>query len=326
MKFKMKKEYYLYAAIAVVMLLFLLKPKTEMALLPNASGSTPSGGGGGGGGGGDGTTETAPPDDGFICTTCESNFLVGNPTLVTNRLSGPSVWNYISPRTKPQGHWNCEGTCMWEGAVATGYNCVPDPTNEIPENGYDDITGDRPDCWCLKQNPGECNFYDANFGSGIDNQQCGGSCPVGSVCTSWTDGAKQHCECTEESGGPLDCGWQALSPLLTKTTGGSCYGECPSNQVCSVVTSTTRPDECKCIDEQGPIEEDHNAACRSNCMASGYLSGFYIFSASECDLYKVQHPELTKVQVMNNCCCFSGSTVIMPKLTTTLTTRTLATR
>jgi len=219
----------------------------------NATGSH-TGTGGGGGGGSSSGGETTPPDGGFECVDCETVFLEGNPGIVAGAFREPSFWQRF---IKPKGHWNCLGTCIYNGNdVSDKYNCVLDPTNEIPENGYDDITGERPDCWCLPKSSGPCNFYDANYGEGIDNLQCGGSCPVGATCNSFggPDNNK-FCECTTPDS-DTKCGFHLDGSIIRNPSFDdyerACYGSCDLNEECEFWLDQEQRPQCGCGGYQEP--------------------------------------------------------------------------
>lgn len=247
MKLDKKNQKILLIVGSVLVILFLLSQSKNMSVtdIGNASSggtSTSGGGGGGGGGGGDGGGVTPP--DGFVCETCDAQFLVGNPTFVTDNYVRPGLEDYLPFLPKKQGHWNCIGPCTYQGVdVSATFNCVIDPTAEIPEGGYDSIVGEQPDCVCLKRNPGECNWYDANFGEGIDNLQCGGSCPPGERCVSGTANGKDQCRCTKDDA-VVECGFHfvdgngdsyelsstALSGLSEQDFIDACSGWCEDTQ------------------------------------------------------------------------------------------------
>lgn len=252
----LKPSHRIVISIFVVLLIIYLvntKPVGPQSLLNVSGGTPPSLGGGGGGGGGDGGTTI--PDEGFQCTDCTANFFEGNAGLITNSYLQPTLINRIFPFTKPRGHWNCDGICTYNGVdVSDEYNCVIDPTDQIPEHGYNDITGEKPECWCLKKNPGSCNWYDANYGQGIDNVQCGGGCPPGQTCTNYTLNGKANCQCTINDGNDnADCGWKEepiITSLTKQTTQKVCEGNCPSGQECKTVPAgetAFNQYDCECI-------------------------------------------------------------------------------
>jgi len=248
--------------VGIIAIIFILSGTQlpQMQSIVNDTATTSSGHGGGGGGGGSGGGDGGTiPDEGFQCDNCESQFLVGNPNFVTETYLKPTFFQRIGIAPKPQGHWNCIGTCIYNGVdLSETYNCVPDPESEIPDDEFDDIAGEKPDCWCLKKESGPCNWYDSNYGEGLDDYQCGGSCPVGETCTEIISGTgKKQCECTAEGNHAVGCGFN-LPISLRVHESETCYGDCPSGEICTYTpASLTMISDCSCK----PKETEEDQGC-----------------------------------------------------------------
>lgn len=268
----------MFILIIVVAVMFMYSSGGSIGLsLDNATGDGSGSGGSGGGGGGGSSGDGSAPDGGFVCDTCDTEFLVGNPGVVTSSYTTAPLKYYFPFVVKPEGHWNCVGECVYNGVVQSDYNCVIDPTHEIPDGGYDDITGEQPQCYCLKKNPGSCQWYDANYGGGIDDLQCGGSCPPGEVCTTWKENGKEVCDCLAEEEEP-DCEFH-MEDILTgwgdpslQDYESACYGACPYGDECIFWVDKNNQPYCDC---DGTPPEDEimcdqiDASNPFNCWTQG---------------------------------------------------------
>ena len=135
-------------------------------------------------------------------------------------------------------HWECYGKC-----INTDERCVMIPSEEYYE--YLKYSWNNPlECTCLKPSPGECNWYDASYGEGSDNIQCGGSCPTGYRCKSRSSGSISYCNCElEEQTTPCE----SIQP---RTESDCNVGYCESGTVqrrCTYVPGYTGyPSRCEC--------------------------------------------------------------------------------
>lgn len=221
-----KKQKRLAGFMLLIILILLVRGCEQPFTIDSGTGDgTPSAGSsGGGGGGGSSSSGTTPPEDGFQCEDCTAEF-VSDPFFQSDRLGIVQRISRI-----PQGTWECRGSCEYNGVAQTDYNCVPNPTNETPEGGYDDYYGEKPECWCLKEEPGQCNWYDSNYGEDYDNLQCGGSCSTGQTCASWTENGKDICECVidEDSQEDIPCGFHNVDSgdLTSLRYVTECFGSC----------------------------------------------------------------------------------------------------
>lgn len=159
---------------------------------------------------------------------------VVSASIIVNK---PSIFNRIRDFFDKKGTWQCTGKCIYNGLdVSDKYNCVPEPSSSVPDEGYNEYSGEKPQCVCIKKNPGECKFYDSNYGSGTDNLQCGGSCPPGLTCASYKFNGRQICNCTKPAD-VVDCGFHFPDSSVTAISGNTeddferaCYGWCENTK------------------------------------------------------------------------------------------------
>jgi hypothetical protein len=228
-----------------------------------ASGAS-GGGGGGGGGGGAGAADNCQP-------VWEENvwWILGKTAgIPLDEIMVEHDGMFMpDPEINPFGHWECAGTCADANEL-----CQFNPTDEIPVGGYNDIDN-PPECVCLADAPGDCNWYDPQDGQGEEMElECDGSCDVGEDCISYVgDDGVNHCECAVDEGFSDSCAWQ-FAPILAQKTNQKtiffdepmldpdfdfenwmCMGECPPDEECVVIGD----EECGCEEaEQVTPEEE----------------------------------------------------------------------
>jgi hypothetical protein len=140
--------------------------------------------------------------------------------------------------------WICTGDCS-----SPYESCQLVPTDEMPEHGWIN-PNEPPNCDCLPDTGGDCNWYDLYHGDGSIEAVCGGYCPADKDCISWVDSDSDtaYCKCLDPDD-PLppsgdECGWRQ-----GYIRSDYCSGDCPPDEVCEVVISGNpdAPDECLCM-------------------------------------------------------------------------------
>lgn len=145
------------------------------------------------------------------------------------------------------GRYECAGTCANEAK-----NCMLNPTDNIPEGGFTVPGGEKPDCVCLAPNPGDCNWYDDDYGEDDDmDLKCGGFCKKGD-CESWVENGREWCDCLSSE---VECGFHDVTfdgdgidgflmmlPYSEEQLKEMCYGECYEDH-----------DECDGLDDGIPF-------------------------------------------------------------------------
>lgn len=212
------------------------------------TGGTSTAGGGGGGGG-----STATDD-------CGADWISDSfPTLNTLWVGEDGL--EVDPLITKTGHWECVGTC-----ADAGNRCVLEPTNEIPEDGWDSLVGSKPNCVCLTPEGGPCNFYDENYGEDEDDIECGGSCPSDQECVTWGDSVigSKFCECKYSDPDDANCGFHFPAGVSEKNYVNDpeeaqkyCYGGCKLGGTCTFdpVGITGLP-TCGCAIYDGDMDVD----------------------------------------------------------------------
>lgn len=281
-KNKMKNFLVGYWWVLIILIVLVLLVATSMCSVEESAifGTTNDTDGGfigtGGGGGGGGGAPSGPcPDPEPNCIDCDAKWKGVSPfgKLFTRKIdasfdSGSLLASDVSvgsARIVPMfgfGYWECDDVCP-----DPGDNCVLNPVDTVPSGGYTDIS-EPPDCKCLPKLPGECNWYDANYGEGSDNLQCGGSCPTGLTCQSWT---VEHvgidmCDCLK---GPQSeiCGFHKPDDLLTSfevswQNAKNCWGWCDDEgDVCTYWKDQNGNPRCDCLEEEPEVVDPTETDC-----------------------------------------------------------------
>lgn len=308
---KKKKIKWLIPAIIIAAVIILIAATSQCTIEEKAisnftgTGDEDSSGGGGGGGGGNGATDDECDDD-ETCIDCDAVF------------KGIVPLGRTGLRMMAIGHWECEDICP-----DPNDNCVLNPTDEIPIRKYTD-PDNPPDCKCLPKKPGDCNWYDANYGEGTDNLQCGGSCPANQICTSWFDKPNNvaHCECLpfEETD---DCGFHVEGditsfvaerverpPYTPEELQKLCYGRClDKDEKCVFWLDQEMHPHCECKEAAQDDDDDQNGDQNGEDDEEIYCRDISI-SSDGSDWWKCLYgtcydaqEECMYDQVNNNCFC-----------------------